>query len=88
MKLNIAYNKQTQQLIGYSTPKKGEAIVVTAYAVDDLERKFKKVIADRIAALKEKKASIENYHKVIEYLAGQDKREVELMIESAKGLIT
>ena len=38
--MNIGYNKSTKELIGYSTPKNGRSLVVTAYAVDDLEIKF------------------------------------------------
>ena len=83
MKLNVAYNKTTKQLVGYSQPKRGEAIVVTAYAIDDLEKKFQKIIATR----KLIKDNRKNRDKVMEMLRGQDKREIDLIVQSSKGNI-
>lgn len=81
--MSIAVNRSTKELIGYWIPKKGYPIIVTAYAVDDLEKKFKKKIEIR----EREDHYAKNHHKAIEYLAGQDKREIDLMIESTKGII-
>lgn len=61
LKMNIGYNKTTKQLIGYSTPKNGRSLVVTAYAVDDLERKFE---AAKPAYLKEQEVLKEAYEEL------------------------
>lgn len=49
--LNIAVNRRTKELIGYWSPDdESIGIIVKAYAVDDLERKFdeaKKVYEQR-----------------------------------------
>jgi hypothetical protein len=42
LKMNIGVNRSTKELIGYSKPQNGRSIVVTAYAVDDLQKKFDK----------------------------------------------
>jgi len=41
IQMSIAVNRTTKELVGYWTPKgKSIGIVVTAYAVDDLQKKF------------------------------------------------
>lgn len=80
LKLNISYNKSTKELVGYSKPVRGEAIVVTAYDVDTLEKKFKKIVEQKKRAIQ----YVENQFKAMEYLAGQDQRETDLMVQSSK----
>lgn len=49
LKMNIGYNKTTRELIGYSNPDiNGNAILVTAYAVDDLEKEFARVCGENV----------------------------------------
>jgi len=70
LKLNIAYNKRTKQLIGYSKPNKdGKSILVTAYAVDDLTKKFNKEAEKentRIAIQKSGRTAAQVYGEMIE----------------------
>lgn len=48
IKLSIANNRSTNELVGYWKSKNGkECIVVTAYAVDDLQKKFDKELKNR-----------------------------------------
>lgn len=43
--MSIAVSRSTKQMIGYWAPKSGiGGITVVAYAVDDLEKKFKKAL--------------------------------------------
>lgn len=44
--MSVAVNRSTRELIGYWIPKNGAPIVVKAYAVDDLEKKFNKKVKD------------------------------------------
>ncbi len=83
LKMNIGYNKTTQKLIGYSNPKNGQAIVVEAYAVDDLQKKF----AKELKKLQKDKDYLTNHLVAMTYLSDIDERETEMMIKSTEALL-
>lgn len=56
--MSVAINRSTRELIGYWISPKGIPIVVKAYAVDDLEKKFKKAVVNH-AKLEERIAWLE-----------------------------
>ncbi len=81
IKLSIANNRTTNELVGYWKSKDGEnSIVVTAYAVDDLEKKFNKAVEKYNKQLEYSK----NHNKVIENLSNNEENETQLMINSMK----
>lgn len=84
LKLNIAYNKTTKQLIGYSNPKKGNAIVVTAYAVDDLQKKFNK----EVVKLQKENHYVKNHAKAMQMLVELEQNSIQNMINSSNNLNT
>jgi hypothetical protein len=81
--MNIAYNKRKQEYVGYTNPKNGKSIVVTAIAIDDLERKFKKAVANE----KEHEDYLKNHAKALQHLADCEENETKLMIKSSQGAI-
>jgi hypothetical protein len=81
--MNIGYNKRTQELIGYSDPINGKSILVKAYAVDDLEKKFQK----ELKKLQLEEDYVKNHTKAIEYLYEQDAGETQLMVDSINAII-
>lgn len=63
--MNVAVNRSTRELIGYWIPKKGYPIIVKAYAMDDLEKKFKKKVEIR----EKEDHYVKNHSSAIEYMA-------------------
>ena len=87
-KINIAYNKSTQQFVGYTKPAKdGVSLVVLAYSIDELVEKFNKTLADKKKIKKDEKHRKDKYYNAIQYFADQEENETKLMILSSKGLI-
>lgn len=82
LKMNIGYNKSTKELIGYAKGKHGKVILVTAYAVDDLQKKFDK----ELKKLQAEEDYIKNHAKAMQYLSEQDERETQLMINTIENM--
>lgn len=64
-KMSVAVNRSTKELIGYNKAKK---ILVIAYAVDDLQKKFDA----EVTRIKAEKRYVKNHHKAMEYMASNE----------------
>lgn len=62
LKMHVANNRQTKELVGYNKSKK---ILVIAYAMDDLQKKFDA----EVKRIEREKNYVENHSKAIQYMA-------------------
>jgi len=79
----IGINRRTKELIGYSKPNNGMSILVTAYAVDDLQKKFDKAVKKIEKFVIHKM----NYYKSIQHMIDNEENETKLMVATSKGKI-
>lgn len=62
IKMNVAVNRSTKELIGYNKNKK---ILVIAYAIDDLQKKFDA----EVVRVKREEHYVKNHAKAMEFMA-------------------
>jgi hypothetical protein len=61
-KMNVAVNRSTKELIGYN---KSKNILVIAYAMDDLQKKFNA----EVNKIKREENYVKNHSKALQYMA-------------------